>query len=333
MTEQQADRRVALVTGASRGIGKATAVALAEAGYDVIAAARTLEDGEPQEMSETVHESNVQPVPGGSLRDTIAQVEAAGRRGLAVRCDLMSRPDMDALIETATREFGGIDVFVNNARFVGPGFKDRFLDTPYEVFEDSMRVNALAPLYLLTKIAPLMVAQGGGLILHISSLEGVMESAKLPTGHWTGRGGLSYGVSKAAFNRIGPALAKELREDGIAVVNVEPGDVAVERKAVQRGEAYDPRNHDSPLAAARTCAHIAASAHPMFYSGLTVYAPEFAVERGLIEPDQTAPATPRGVGPAGPHPALLQQHGPRALRACPDVFGEPATPRYALDVL
>ena len=101
--------------------------------------------------------------------------------------------------------------------------------------------------------------------------------------------GLSYGVSKAAFNRIGPALAKELREDGIAVVNVEPGDVAVERKAVQRGEAYDPRNHDSPLAAARSCAHIAASAHPMFYSGLTVYAPEFAVERGLIEPEQTAP--------------------------------------------
>ncbi|MYB43023.1 MAG: SDR family NAD(P)-dependent oxidoreductase [Chloroflexi bacterium] len=289
MSEQQTERRVALVTGASRGIGKATAVALAEAGYDVIAAARTLEEGEPQEMTETVHETNVQPVPGGSLRDTVAQIEQAGRRGLPVRCDLMSRADMDALIDTAVAEFGGIDVFVNNARYVGPGFKDRFLDTPYEVLEDSMRVNALAPLYLLTKIAPLMVRQGSGLILHISSLEGVMESAKLPTGHWTGRGGLSYGVSKAAFNRIGPALAKELREDGIAVVNVEPGDVAVERKAVQRGDAYDPRNHDSPLAAARTCALIASSAHPMFYSGLTVYAPEFAVERGLIEPEQAAP--------------------------------------------
>ena len=282
-------RKVAIVSGASRGIGKATAVALAEAGYDIVAAARTLEADEPQEMSESVHDSNVQVVPDGSLRDTVARVERAGRRGLAVRCDLMSQPDMDALVEATVAEFGGVDVFVNNARYVGPGFKDRFLDTPYAVFESSVRVNTLAPLYLLTKIVPLMVEQGGGLILHISSLEGIMEVTKLPTGHWTGRGGLSYGVSKAGFNRIAPGLAKELREHQVSVVNVEPGDVAVERKAVQRGEAYDPRNHDSPLAAARTCAHIAASAHPMYYSGLTVYAPEFAVEHGLIEPDQTAP--------------------------------------------
>lgn len=288
MSEQH-DRKVAIVTGASRGIGKATAVALAKCGYNIVAAARTLETNESQEMSESVDASNVQIVPSGSLRNTIEQVQETGQSGLAVRCDLMNQADMDMLIDTTLAEFGSIDVFVNNARYVGPGFKDRFLNTPYEVFEDSVRVNTLAPLYLLTKIVPLMVEQDGGLILHISSLEGVMESAKIPTGHWTGRTGLSYGVSKAAFNRIAPGLAKELREHNISIVNIEPGDVDVERKAVQRGEDYDPTNHDSPLAAARTCAHIATSQHPMYYSGLTVFAPEFAVEHGLIEPNQAAP--------------------------------------------
>ena len=283
------DPKVAVVTGASRGIGKATAVALAEQGYDVVVAARTLEPGEPQEMSETVRQSNIVPVPGGSLADTAERIEALGRRALRVRCDLMRQLDMDTLIEMTMAEFGRLDVFVNNARYVGQGFKDPFLATPYEVFENSVRVNTLAPLYLLTKIVPLMIDRGGGIIIHISSAEGIMEVGKLPTGEWTGRGGLAYSVSKAGFNRIAPGLAKELREQNVAVVNVEPGDVAVERKAVQRGEAYDPANHDSPLAAARTCALIATSPHPLYYSGLTVYAPEFAVEHGLIEPEQTAP--------------------------------------------
>ena len=113
---------------------------------------------------------------------------------------------------------------------------------------------------------------------------------KLPISDWRGATGLAYGVTKASFNRLAPGLAKELREHGIAVVNVEPGDVSVERKAVQRGDEFAPENMDPPESAARTCAYIATCEHPMYYSGLTVYAPVFAVEHGLIEADALPPA-------------------------------------------
>ena len=279
---------VAIVTGASRGIGKGCAIALAEAGYDLVVAARTLEPGEPQEMSETVQDSDVRPVPGTSLAETVAEIEALGRRALAVRVDLLEQGDMDALVERTIEEFGRIDVLVNNARWVGRGYKDPFLITPHEVFELSLRVNALAPLYLLGKVVPVMIEQGGGVVVHITSRNGIVESSKRPTSDWTGRPGLSYAVSKAAFNRIAPGLAKEIAEHNVAIVNLEPGDVGVERKAVQRGDAFDPANHDSALAAGRSCAYIASSRHPMYYSGLTVFAPEFAIERGLVEPDEIA---------------------------------------------
>ena len=145
---------VAIVTGASRGIGKGCAIALAEVGYDLVVAARTLEPGEPQEMSETVQDSDVRPVPGTSLAETVAEIEALGRRALAVRVDLLEQGDMDALVERTLEEFGRIDVLVNNARWVGRGYKDPFLITPHEVFELSLRVNALAPLYLLEQGRP-----------------------------------------------------------------------------------------------------------------------------------------------------------------------------------
>ena len=167
------------------------------------------------------------------------------------------------------------------------------------MFEQSLRVNALAPLYLLTKVVPVMVEQGGGVVIDISSRNGIVESSRRPSSDWTGRPGLAYAVSKAALNRIAPGLAKEISEHNVAIVNLEPGDVGVERKAVQRGEAFDPANHDSALAAGRSCAFIASSRYPMFYSGLTVFAPEFAVEHGIVAPDDLAAGRPDRWGQPG----------------------------------
>jgi NAD(P)-dependent dehydrogenase (short-subunit alcohol dehydrogenase family) len=282
---------VAVVTGASRGIGKACAIALAEAGHDVVIAARSLDAG-AQELSETVHQSEVRPMPG-SLHETAAEIEKLGRRALPVRVDLAQLADVDGLFERTMAEFGRIDVLVNNARWVGPGYKDPFIDTPYQVYADSFLVNALAPLYLLKRVVPVMIEQGGGVVIHISSLSGIRETEKDVTGDWKGATGLAYNISKAGFNRIAPGLAKELRRYNIAVVNVEPGDVSVERKAVQRGEGFAPETMDPPHVAGRTCAYVATSKHPMFYSGLTVYAPSFAVEHGLVDPDEMPPSRGR----------------------------------------
>src|SRR4051794_28423966 len=102
-------RPVALVTGASRGIGKATAIDLADAGLDVAVAARTLTDGSAR--------LDVDPsiaVPGG-LDTTVARIEQAGVRGLAVAMDLLDRPSVESAVETVVSTFGRIDVLVNNA--------------------------------------------------------------------------------------------------------------------------------------------------------------------------------------------------------------------------
>lgn len=276
---------VAIITGASRGIGKACALGLAEKGYDIVACARTVAPGELQEISETTRASLRKPVPG-SLQETVAEARAAGRKALGCKVDLLHNSDIDAMFTKVMAEFGRVDLVVNNARWDGPGFRDLWLDTPHRVFEESFQVNALAPLYLLKLAVPVMIKQGGGIVIHIGSGAGHVETLALPTGDWKGGWGLSYSVTKAAFNRIAAGLAKELKQHNIAVINLEPGSVDVERKTVQRGAAYDPATGIPPEAIGRVCGYLAASRRPMFYSGLTIDGPEFAIEHGLIEPER-----------------------------------------------
>jgi NAD(P)-dependent dehydrogenase (short-subunit alcohol dehydrogenase family) len=220
-------RGVALVTGASRGIGKAIAVHLARAGYDVAIGARTLREGESREHSSTVAASDRSPLPG-SLDSTAAEVTAEGSRALPVYLDLLDRTSLDSAVATVVERWGRIDVLVNNARYVGPGHMDQVLVTPVELLDHHLEANVMAPVILTKLTLPGMIERGNGVVINLASASGSMDPPK-PAGR--GGWGLGYGMSKGALHRIAGILAVELGGQGIVAFNLSPGFVATERIA------------------------------------------------------------------------------------------------------
>lgn len=216
---------IAVVTGASRGIGKAIAVHLARAGFDVALIARTVQEGEAREHSSTVHKSDTSPLPG-SLITTAEAITQTGAKALTVSADLVNRSSIAVAADQILNEWGPIDVLVNNGRYIGPGHMDRFVDTPLELLDLHLEANVMAPLTLTKKFLPGMLERGSGRIVNISSGAGVHDPAK-PAGE--GGWGLGYGMSKGALHRIAGILALELGDRGIFAYNVQPGFIATER--------------------------------------------------------------------------------------------------------
>jgi NAD(P)-dependent dehydrogenase (short-subunit alcohol dehydrogenase family) len=212
------DVPVALVTGASRGIGKAIAVHLAAAGHDVAIGARTVHEGEEREHSSTLARSDTRPLPG-SLDATGALIEEAGARVLPVYLDLLDRASLTAAVGAVIEEFGRIDVLVNNGRYVGPGHMDQVLDTPVDLLDRHLEANVMAPIILAKLVLPQMVERGRGVVINLASSSGTMDPPK-PAGH--GGWGLGYGMSKGALHRLAGILALELGDRGIRSYQSEP---------------------------------------------------------------------------------------------------------------
>ena len=209
------DRRVAFVTGASRGIGKASAVALAHAGFDVVVTARTLDAPGSEE----------------TLSATARAVEAAGGSALAVRSDLLDFSTLDVAVGRTLEEWGRIDVLVNDAVDTGPGSMERFLDLDLADVERKLRANVVAQLHLMKLVLPGMLERGDGTIVQVSSAVATTDPpAPAGQGGW----GLGYAASKGAIHRVAGILAVELGPRGIFVVNVDPGYVVTERMAADQ---------------------------------------------------------------------------------------------------
>lgn len=181
--------QVALVTGASRGVGAAVAEALAAAGATVACAARSTADA-PQRTP-------------GTLDDTVARIIDAGGEAIAVPTNLANPDEVEAMVATTVEQLGQLNIVVNNAAitFVGD------LGISLARHDLVMAVNLQAPFLAIRAAVPHLQASGGGRIVNVSSVAALVPFPGL----------MSYGVSKIALERLTVDLARQLRGDGIAV--------------------------------------------------------------------------------------------------------------------
>jgi len=272
-------RKVAFITGASRGIGRGCALELAKRGFDLVLTARTVTGEERYEYSSTIRKQAAQPLPG-SLQATAREVEALGAAALVAKLDLSVRGDWPAAVQAALDRFGRIDVLVNNGRYIGPGHMDAFEETPLELIEQMILCNVVAPLHLIKLCLPVMRRQGGGIVINITSSAGARETPQpIGQGGW----GLGYSITKAAFNRMVPGLAKELRPHNIAVIGVMPGFVTTERMIAEMGDYGFDASKGLPVEnPGRVCAMLATAKDPLYFSGRDIHGPTFFAEHELV---------------------------------------------------
>jgi len=273
-------RKVAFITGASRGIGRGCALELAQRGFDLVLTARTVTGHERYEHSSTVKKSSTEPLPG-SLERTAEEACARGAAAAVIKLDLSVREDWAAAVQGALDRFGRIDVLINNGRYIGPGHMDAFEDTPVELIELMLLCNVVAPLHLIKLCLPVMQRQGGGIIINVTSSAGDREiEAPIGKGGW----GLGYSITKAAFNRMVPGLAKEMRQHNIAVIGLMPGFVGTERMAIELAEFGFDASRGLPVEnPGRVCAMLATAKDPLYFSGKDIYGPSFYTEHQLVQ--------------------------------------------------
>lgn len=271
--------KVAFVTGASRGIGKAIAVELAGAGYDVAITARTVHEGDAHEHSSTIRRSDTSPLPG-SLDSTADLVRAAGQQCLTVAADLLDHPTLVGAAGRVLGEWGHVDVLVNNGRYVGPGHMDLILDTPVRVLRDHLEANALAPVVLVKAIVPGMIERGAGTVINITSGAGYGDPpAPAGLGGW----GLGYAFSKGALHRIAGVLAVETRELGIRAYNVQPGFIATERMVQDMAAfGFDASTGAPAAVVGKVCCWLLESPDAERYNGQNIEAQDLCDELGLL---------------------------------------------------
>ncbi len=271
-------RPVAFVTGTSRGIGKAIAIDLARAGFDLALTARTGAEGERREHSSTLRESDTSPLPG-SLETTAALVNEAGGDALVLVADLLDSASLGAAVATTLERKGHVDVVVHNGRYIGPGHMDRFLDTPMDLLEKQLRANVLAPLEINKLVLPAMIRDGGGTIVDITSGAGYADPRK-PAG--AGGWGMGYGISKGAFHRIAGFLAVELAESGIRSFNVQPGLIATQRIAQDMAKFGITSDGAPPEVVAKVVTWLCTAEEAHQLNGTTIEAQYFCHDRGLL---------------------------------------------------
>jgi NAD(P)-dependent dehydrogenase (short-subunit alcohol dehydrogenase family) len=197
---------VAIITGASKGLGRALGAALAERGWDLVLDART----------------------AGPLTETAAELSAHGTRVEALAGDVTDAGHRAELV-AAARALGGVDLLVNNASALGAEPLLRLEELPLDGLRRALEVNVVAALGLVQEALPLLRASRAGAVIDVSS-----DAAAEAYATWGG-----YGASKAALDQLSAVLAEE--EPGLRVWAVDPGDMATDLYAAAVPEDDEPR--------------------------------------------------------------------------------------------
>jgi dehydrogenase/reductase SDR family protein 1 len=270
--------RVAIVTGASRGIGKGCALELGAAGATVYVTGRTLEEG-------------TAPLPG-TIGETADGVTELGGTGIAVRCDHRDDAAVEALFDRVRAEAGRLDVLVNNAYLIPKELTSGrpFWEVPISNWDDMIGVGTRSAYVASRFAAQLMVPKQRGLIANISS-SGAAEYA------WH----VAYGVGKAALDRLTADAAHELCGYGVAVVSLWPGLVMTERMK-RVGEVMpelDVAGAESQRFTGRAVVALASDPNAIRKSGRAIPSRDLADEYGFTDMDGTLPKGPLRERPAG----------------------------------
>jgi len=259
------DGRVAIVTGASRGIGQAIAELFAAEGAKVVCAARTLKEGDHQLE--------------GSLERTVQNIVANGGQAVAVTANVSEEDDVNRLVEEANAAFGPVDILVNNAAL---NYYIPIVDYPASRWMRSFAVNVHGPFMMSKAVLPSMIERKTGAIINISSGAAIGPGrGPYPGARVTG--GTMYGASKAALERMTQGLAQEVYEHGITVACFSPSQVVPTPGTVFHHlvEGLDDPKGEPPLMMARA-ALLLASEPVDRVTGRVTYSQQILQEFGWI---------------------------------------------------
>lgn len=273
MTAPSGSDRVALVTGGSKGVGQGIAVGLAEAGWTVHVSGR--------------HEAR--------LSETMDRVHAVGGRGHTWVCEHTDDAAVTTLVNDIATQSGRLDLLVNNV-WAGPRMNharpERFWERPLSDWDTLMSVGLRAHYVALHAAAPVLIAQGNGLVVNVSS---VGTRAYL---HST-----LYGMSKAALDKMTHDAALEMRPLGVTVLSLWPGLVRTEQliaSGVEEIAGVKVTDAEAPALQGRVLAALACDPDLHRRTGRALITAEVAREYGVVDPDGGQPVSPRVMFGGGP---------------------------------
>jgi len=291
------DHKVAMITGASRGIGRAIALDLARHGYDVVPTARSL--------SESVVSWD------GTLEETAERVRGYGRAAYPIKMDLTSEDDVRQAVEAALSHFGRIDVLVTNATnidFAPDGtYLSQFVDTSWDALKRHIDVNIVSTLLLLRLVLPVMFEQRSGIVMNVTQNASWLSMPDLPM---PGEGicGMAIPVTRGVTDRIAPALKREVAPHGVTILTFDPGMTlsnAAERYKDTLMAGYQPAGAHSVLVPARAASYIATCHNPAAFNGEFVIAADVVRAFGLLSEAEMFPDWQLGVQDIDSIPPVL----------------------------